>query len=512
MANNINIPNKQSGEQFTADEFNLLLNGVNSAITEFNTNLVSVEKIEWIEGDTKPEIVADVILGTISEGETKYVQMVKVGEQNVAILHSPNYEKLGYEETFTSFDIFNITEAFGSLTYTTIDNIAYICLTSYGVSLAKYENNEFIIIDVLTDLESSYYPTRFSIFQTQLLAVAYDSGNGNPRIIVIDRDTNTRNSALEQKLSDYIGLDYMIIGDDIASDSNYIYLSLYKYDDESNTTGKLEIHKFDSNYDFVEIFYQAIESDNLTIVSAFCKDSNLYLCKYVPGVGQVIRINTTTKVLDANYGGINIGNFRPYVLNLFTDNSLLLAIAEIPSILSPDGQTLIPNVGLDLVNVGEYPIFILIGGLEPIENLYTPIVIGIESPEPLLASALTNSNGVITKFTPSVLDKGPLIMSIPLQDFNLGIVADISDLLTYGTMMAYKLTHDYDYKFPIEIEVDYYAKASELEEISASIGDLKFVKLYESEYQALDLADEIDENTMYIRLPDPISDIRKRII
>lgn len=90
MVNNINIPNKQSGEQFTADEFNLLLNGVNSAITEFNTNLVSVEKIEWDEGDTKPEILADVILGTISEGETKYVQIVKVGEQNVAILHSPN--------------------------------------------------------------------------------------------------------------------------------------------------------------------------------------------------------------------------------------------------------------------------------------------------------------------------------------------------------------------------------------------------------------------------------------
>jgi hypothetical protein len=43
-------------------------------------------------------------------------------------------------------------------------------------------------------------------------------------------------------------------------------------------------------------------------------------------------------------------------------------------------------------------------------------------------------------------------------------------------------------------------KLSELNDI----GDLKFVKLYESEYQALDLADEIDDNTMYIRLPDPI--------
>lgn len=43
-----------------------------------------------------------------------------------------------------------------------------------------------------------------------------------------------------------------------------------------------------------------------------------------------------------------------------------------------------------------------------------------------------------------------------------------------------------------------------LSKLNDAIGDLKFVKLYESEYQALDLADEIDDNTMYIRLPDPI--------
>lgn len=45
---------------------------------------------------------------------------------------------------------------------------------------------------------------------------------------------------------------------------------------------------------------------------------------------------------------------------------------------------------------------------------------------------------------------------------------------------------------------------SKLDTIALAIGELKFVKLLESEYQALDLADEIDDNTMYIRLPDPI--------
>lgn len=61
MVNNINITSKQSGDQFTADEFNLLLNGVNSAITEFNTNL-SVEKIEVFTATEKNK------LSTIEDG------------------------------------------------------------------------------------------------------------------------------------------------------------------------------------------------------------------------------------------------------------------------------------------------------------------------------------------------------------------------------------------------------------------------------------------------------------
>ena len=45
---------------------------------------------------------------------------------------------------------------------------------------------------------------------------------------------------------------------------------------------------------------------------------------------------------------------------------------------------------------------------------------------------------------------------------------------------------------------------SNFDELQSDLGGLKLVKLYESEYQALDLADEIDDNTMYIRLPDPL--------
>lgn len=68
MIDLINVPSKNDGDQLSAQEFNLVVSGANSAISQLNTlSGSSIEKIIWLSGETKPVIVADTIIGELEE-------------------------------------------------------------------------------------------------------------------------------------------------------------------------------------------------------------------------------------------------------------------------------------------------------------------------------------------------------------------------------------------------------------------------------------------------------------
>lgn len=94
MADLINIPIKNDGDQLSAQEFNLVVSGTNSAISQLNTLTggTSIETLTmiWLSGETKPVIVADTIIGELEEGDTHYITTYTENENKIAIINNIN--------------------------------------------------------------------------------------------------------------------------------------------------------------------------------------------------------------------------------------------------------------------------------------------------------------------------------------------------------------------------------------------------------------------------------------
>lgn len=91
MIDLINVPSKNDGDQLSAQEFNLVVSGANSAISQLNTlSGSSIEKIIWLSGETKPVIVADTIIGELEEGDTHYITTYTENQNKIAIINNVN--------------------------------------------------------------------------------------------------------------------------------------------------------------------------------------------------------------------------------------------------------------------------------------------------------------------------------------------------------------------------------------------------------------------------------------
>lgn len=222
MAESINIQPKVKGNKFTAEEFNEVLNKTNAAIQELNSdtqNLTGItetvtgltetvigltERVEiletgstaltsvtWTAGQPMPEIAADIIVGTISEGETKYIQTGLLGNQTFAILSSPNVELASTKFTskpFTISDTSNDRFAVVNMNYAVIENY------NTGVSrLSRIDDIETVI-----DIGEYSVSDSTTILLFNDYIVVFDDDNSTC-LFVIDRTTNEVNIPLSVK-------------------------------------------------------------------------------------------------------------------------------------------------------------------------------------------------------------------------------------------------------------------------------------------------------------------------
>jgi hypothetical protein len=105
MIDLINVPSKNDGDQLSAQEFNLVVSGANSAISQLNTlSGSSIEKIIWLSGETKPVIVADTIIGELEEGDTHYITTYTENENKIAIINNINKFYPTYN-TYSNLDL-----------------------------------------------------------------------------------------------------------------------------------------------------------------------------------------------------------------------------------------------------------------------------------------------------------------------------------------------------------------------------------------------------------------------
>ena len=311
MIEKINLPIKISGDTLSAIEFNQVVDKTNNLITEFNS-ATTLSQVTWIIGQPKPTIVADEIIGTISEGETKYVQTSTVGNQTVAILHSPNSvlsETVvqSYKMTKSTTGVLPIAE--GYFLMNSVQNNNYdLCYLNNGVveniALGNEDHPEFSVSEVTYRIPS--------ILTDDYLIVI--DANNNPCINVIDRETNTWNEALSVKATAAL-----MTSDTYAVSLEYdgassIYALVETRDNEYITDFDVSVLKFDLAFNLISTrvisthLAEIIDDPrckNISVIDGMLYETTCYqlvdnyelICK---------RYNLTTNSYDSEWGDTTI--------------------------------------------------------------------------------------------------------------------------------------------------------------------------------------------------------------
>lgn len=288
MVEKINLPIKISGDTLSAIEFNQVVDKTNNLITEFNS-ATTLSQVTWTIGQPKPTIVADEIIGTISEGETKYVQTSTVGNQTVAILHSPN--SVLSETVVQSYDMTKLTtrvvlpiaEGYFIMYNEQNDNVD-LCYLNNGVietiTLGNELNNAFSVSQVTYHMPS--------ILTDDYLIVI--DNNDYLCINVIDRATNTWNEALSVKATAAL-----MTSDTYALSLEYdgassIYALVETSDNEYVTDFDVSVLKFDLAFNLI----------STRVISTHLAGSDDHRCNSISVIDGMLYETTSYQIVD-NY-------------------------------------------------------------------------------------------------------------------------------------------------------------------------------------------------------------------
>lgn len=309
MVEKINLPIKISGDTLSAIEFNQVVDKTNSLITEFNS-ATTLSQVTWTVGQPKPTIVADEIIGTISEGETKYVQTSTVGNQTVAILHSPNSVLTSVTQEMHVIDptmIIGVSLLTGryfitsdmisggfKLKHLNLDN------TISTIALGNIANPNFTVSD----------RTNAGILTENYLIFRDDSDSSC--INVIDRETNTWNESLSVKATALLMRSDTWCGS-LTYDGVNLYALVETSDNAYETDYDVNILKLDLEFNVISTRtldtcvtnYIGIKCKNIEVI-----DGMLYEISHGEiesnDVLSCMRYNLITSEYDLSWGNVDI--------------------------------------------------------------------------------------------------------------------------------------------------------------------------------------------------------------
>lgn len=510
MVEKINLPIKISGDTLSAIEFNQVVDKTNSLITEFNS-ATTLSQVTWIIGQPKPTIVADEIIGTISEGETKYVQTSTVGNQTIAILHSPNSV---LSDTVTQSFPLNVVN--NGIPIQPIADGYFIMRNNPGsefnYELCYLNNNVVAVVDLTTTDENLEFGVSEMTSDLQGVCtnehmICMDDGAFSC-IIVVDRSTNMFNESLSIKATNLLMSDNMYITMFVSDGLSNLYALGTTSDNEYATDFDVVVIKLNSTFDIISTRTLATilssSPETLQCRSISLIDNYMYETSFrtfeLNSELLVKRYNLTTNSYDETFGNTLITritssndlvtidqNIRKlliksgidlYYVNgyMHVDNPMYLHTVKL--IDTGTDVELIEPSGL----INDYA-FNLATNVYSIQNALVICQISADESGTIKQTVMSFANGAFIDITENFDNADLLINGISLQNdkyaiFGLSksvVLASIANNTFGGTLITDTILLT-DLSFNPNITVtsvsDYYAKALDYYQAIVSPGDI----------------------------------------